>query len=452
MKQKELYIKYDLLLPAKFDGGYLIIVLYEKIKNREIEEYFTQKEINEILKDIAVEFNLDSVRQWNSIKDNLFHYFLRSDLDEVWKYYLTDYAKNIVELMVSKLENPYKNHPLKKSVQNSFTIRHGEIKTIEELERKFGRIFIQGSKKIITDHLEALEDELREAYKELNNILRKEGEQSATSLVREFTVVFRKFGERAEDITEAIISKDQFLSNLLNVVDHFYRKMEDDGKFDTDNVQESKSAWEKAQEIYTDIREFFNSIDRKVHIIRRQINHASEKLTELQEQFSERAFFRLQIKKLHRTMLESSQYTSEGVSFSNNFPLKYLVYEPIRILYPRYYEFEPPRPNLIVNIEVDETYELNEKLKIEKEINRLQIINQWVDKAKDILESKGQLSIDELMKSVVDEEKDLSIAYQVASRMTAYTSEDNDVFIDVEQKIISLSQQNLSLWKTKIMK
>lgn len=452
MEKIHLYTKYDLLLPSKFDGGYLIIALYEKIKNREIEEYFTQKEINEILTDIKTEFNLDSIRPWNNIKDNLFHYFLRSHPDEPWKYYLTDYAKNVIDLMVSKLENPYKNHPLKKSVQDSFTIRYGEIKTIEELERKFGRIFIQGSKKIITDHLESLEDELGEAYKELNDILRKEDEQSATSLVRDFTIVFRKFGERAEDITEAIISKDKFLGDLLNVVDQFYRKFEDDGKFDTDNVSKSKNNWEKAQEIYTDIREFFSSVDRKVHIIRRQINHASEKLTELQEQFSARAFFRLQIKKLHRTVLESSQYTDAGVRFSNNFPLKQFVYEPVRMLYPRYYEFEHPKPNLIVNVEIDETYEHNEKQKIAKEIDRQQIINQWVDKAKDILENKGLLSIDELMNSIVDEEKDLSIAYQVASRMTAYTSESKDISIDVEQKIISLSQQNLSLWKTRIMK
>ncbi len=452
MNKQGLYKSYDFLLPPKFDGGYLIIALYEKIKNREIEEYFTQKEINEILKDIAVDFKLDSVRQWSNIKDNLFHYFLRSHPDEPWKYYLTDYAKNVVDLMISKLENPYKNHPLKKSVQDSFTLRHGETKTIEELERKFGRIFIQGSKKIITDHLESLEDELRDAYKELNEILRKDDEQSATTLVRAFTVVFRKFGERAEDITEAIISKDKFLGDLLNVVDQFYRKMEDDGKFDTDNVQKSKNDWERAQEIYTDIREFFNLVDQKVHIIRRQINHASEKLTELQEQFSARAFFRLQLKKLHRTILESSQYTAEGVRFSNNFPLKQVIYEPVRMLYPRYYEFELPKPNIIVNIEVDETYEHNEKQKIAKEINRQQIINQWVDKAKDVLEGKGQLSLDELMNSIVEEEKDLSIAYQVASRMTAYTSENNNVFIAVEQKIISLFQQDLSLWKTKITK
>ncbi|WP_037315906.1 hypothetical protein [Salegentibacter sp. Hel_I_6] len=452
MKDQQLYAKYDLLLPSKFDGGYLVIALYEKIKNREIEEYFTQSEINEILKDMAVDFNLDSVRQWSSIKDKLFHYFLRSHPDEPWKYYLTDYAKNVVDLMISKLENPYKNHPLKKSVQDSFTINQGEIETIEELERKFGRIFIQGSKKIITDHLEALEDELREAYIELNDILRKEDGQSATSLVREFTIVFKKFGERAEDITEAIISKDKFLNDLLNVVDHFYRKMEEDGKFKTINLWKSKSDWEKGQEIYKDIREFFSSIDQKINIIRRQINHASEKLTELQEQFSARAFFRLQIKKLHRIVLESSEYAVEGIRFNNNFPLKQLVCEPIRMLYPRYYELEPPKPNIIVNIETDSVYERNEKQKIEKEINHQQIINQWVDKTKDILESKGQLAVDELMNNIVEKEKDLSIAYQVASRMIAFASENSNILIDVEQKIISLPQQNLSLWKAKIMK
>lgn len=452
MKQKELYTKYDLLLPSKFDGGYLIIALYDKIRNREIDEYFTQKEVNEILKDIAVEFNQDSTRSWSGIKDNLFHYFLRSYPDEPWKYYLTDYARNVVDLMINKLENPYKNHPLEKSMQDSFSLNPDEITTIEELERKYGRIFIQGSKKIITDHLEDLEDELREAYQQLNDILRKEDEQSATSLVREFTLVFRTFGEKAEDITEAIIFKDKFLSDLQSIVDSFYRKMENDGKNDSENVQRSKEDWEKAQEIYNDLKEFFNSTDRKVSIIRRQINHSSKKLTELQEQFSARAFFRLQLKKLHRTILESAEYTNDSVKFRNNFPLKQLVHEPVRMLFPKYYEFQPPKPNIILDVEVDEDYERKEKLKIEKEIHRQQIINQWVDTAQNILEHEGKVSMEELMNRIVDEEKDLSVAYQVASRMMAYTSENTDVFIDVEQKLISLSKQKLSLWKTKIMK
>lgn len=43
MLNKDLYIKYDLLLPSKFDGGYLIISLDEEIKFGEIEEYLQVK-------------------------------------------------------------------------------------------------------------------------------------------------------------------------------------------------------------------------------------------------------------------------------------------------------------------------------------------------------------------------------------------------------------------------
>ncbi|WP_341837916.1 hypothetical protein WJU16_08615 [Chitinophaga pollutisoli] len=135
MNKQGLYKRYDFLLPPKFDGGYLIIALYDKLKNREIEEYFTQKEINEILTDIKTDFNLDSVRQWSNIKDNLFHYFLRSHPDEPWKYYLTDYAKNVVDLMISKLENPYKNHPLKKVFRihlSYVTVKSRPLKSLKE--------------------------------------------------------------------------------------------------------------------------------------------------------------------------------------------------------------------------------------------------------------------------------------------------------------------------------
>lgn len=447
----ELYLKYDLLLPSKFDGGFLIISIYEKIKSREIEEYFTIKEINEILKDISIEFEQDSVRQWGNIKDNLFHYFFRNHPDEPWKYYLTDYAKNVVDLMVNKLENPYKNHPLKKSFEDSFTIKDDEITSIDILEIKFGRIFIQGSKKIIVDHLEALEDELREAYKELNDILQKD-EQDATILVKEFTLVFRKFGLKAEDITNAILSKDRFLDNLQSVVDVFYNKMNNSMLLDKNQIADNIGDWERGRDIYTDLKDFFNSVDSKVSIIRRQINHASEKLSELQEQFSSRSHFRLQIKKIFKLALENTTYTEHSVIFENGFPVKPLVFESIRIFYPRHYDFNIKSSNLIINIIADENYLFEEQSKIVQEIDNQQRINIWVDKAKDILKTRKLLVLDELMTTIADEEADPSIAYQVASQVMSYASEDKEIVIDIQQKLISLHQQNIALWKTKIKK
>lgn len=443
MLHKDLYNKYDLLLPSKFDGGYLIIALYEKIKNGEIEEYFTQREVTDILREISTTFEQDRVRQWNSIKENLFHYFIRSHPDEPWKYYLTDYARNVVDLMLNKLENPYKNHPLKKSVQDSFSVLPNEIQAIDQLERKFGRIFIQGSKKIILDHLEALEDELRKAYSELNTILQKD-EENATDLVKQFAIVFRQFGERAEDITEAIISKDQFLGDLRDVVDLFYSRIQEGPDQTLD--------WGKARDIYSDLQEFFHTVDNKVRLIRRQINHASEKLTELQEQFSSRADFRLKIKKLYQLILENASYTEKGVLLDKNFPLKGLINEYPSLLFHKYYEFGDPEPNLLIAIQPDEEYEREEKQKIDHEIARQELINSWVRKSKSLLADQGQLSINELMENVTHEESDLSIAYQVVSQVIAYASENKDVNVDIERKLLSIQNQNIALWKTKILK
>jgi hypothetical protein len=168
MSNQELYNKYDLLLPSKFGGCLLIVAIYEKIKAGDLDGYFTSKEIDEMLTEISIQFQLDSVRQWARIKDNLLHYFTRNHPDEPGKYYLTDYAISMVELMRNKLENPYKKYPLKKSFESSFFLRFNEITAIEDLERKFGRLFISGPKKIITDHLEGLKDELRESYKILS--------------------------------------------------------------------------------------------------------------------------------------------------------------------------------------------------------------------------------------------------------------------------------------------
>ncbi|PZT99185.1 MAG: hypothetical protein DI622_22355, partial [Chryseobacterium sp.] len=204
MSSEALYLKYDLLLPPKYDGGYLIVAIDEKIKAGDLEDHFTLKEIEETLTEISLRFE-QPIRQWLHIKDNLLHYFIRNHIDEPGKYFLTEYAKGVLDMMRNKLESPYKNQPLKKSFEEFFILHFNEIKEIEDLERKFGRMAMSFPKKIITDHLEGLEDELREAYITLNELLGS-NIQEAVTLVKAFALTFRKFGERAEDITEAVRS------------------------------------------------------------------------------------------------------------------------------------------------------------------------------------------------------------------------------------------------------
>lgn len=450
MSTEDLYNKYDLLLPSKFDGGYLIIAIDEKIRTGDLDGSFTSKEIDDILTEISVRFQQDSVRQWSRIKDNLLHYFIRNHAEDPGKYFLTPYAKGVLDMMRNKLENPYKNHPLKKSFETSFFLRSNEIKSIEDLERKFGRLFISGPKKVIIDHLEGLEDELREAYKKLNDLLDNDA-YKAVELVKSFALTFRKFGERAEDITDAMRSKDKFIRDLQMVVDNFYTAIEN-AKFSDNESENSKlvNDWQRSRDIYNDIKEFFIDVDQKINAARRQIYNASEKLSELQEYFSIRANYRLQIQKLLGFLLQTASYSEDGVVFKNNFPLKPLVYELEKMLYLRHYEFANKKPNAIIVIPPDEEYEQEERNKIEREINRQQIINEWVNKAKEQLIVKKQLLLDELMNTILEEEQDLSIVYGVASEMIAFVSEVPNVQIDITQRLTTLQQNDFALWKTKI--
>lgn len=450
MKEQQLYIKYDLLLPPKYDGGYLIIAIDEKIKAGNLEDHFTLKEIEETLAEISLCFEQPSVRQWHHIKDNLLHYFIRNHIDEPGKYFLTEYAKGVLDMMRNKLENPYKNQPLKKSFEEFFILYFNEIKEIEDLERKFGRMAMSFPKKIITDHLEGLEDELREAYITLNELL-DSNVQEAVVLVKAFALTFRKFGERAEDITEAVRSKDKFLKDLQMVVDQFYSKI-DQTRLSADEATKNKMVedWKQSREIYKDMEAFFATVDDKINASRRQIYNASEKLSELQEYFSTRAHYRLQIQKLLGYMLQTATYSENGIVLEDNFPLKSLVYEQEKMLYLKHHEFTKQKTNTLILIPPDEAYEREERSKIEKEINQQQTINEWVNKTKKLLAEQKHVTLDELMNTILTEEQDLSIAYGVVSEVVALVSENPDINIEIEQQLIATQQNELALWKTKL--
>ncbi|WP_159801819.1 hypothetical protein [Flavobacterium sp. MK4S-17] len=440
MSFNSLYSNYDLLLPPKFDGGYLVIGLYERIKSGEISDYFTHTEIGQILKQISFDYE-QPLRQWSTIKDNLFYYFIRNDPEEPWKYYLTDYAFSVVELMYAKLNNPFKTHALRASMEEAFTLEADSIETVEELERRFGRIFVQGSKKIIVDHLEALEEELGEAYKKLNDLLRFE-ESDAVATVKEFAAVFETFGERAEDITAATISKDQFLMNLRQLVDHFYTRT---------SIDSNVADWERAQDIYKDLRTFFSSVDKKVSLIRKQINHASEKLTELQEQFSARANFRLKIRMLYKLALTNADFSKEGIVFQNGFPTKSYVDESTKIVYPKHFDFDNDRSSRIVEIEKDDEYEQEMKATIFEDVRRQEIMEKWIFRAKDLLMRTGKIAVNDFFEEILGEET-FDVAYQIVGEVVAMASQEREIYIDIDTELRKIKSHNIALWKMDIRK
>jgi chaperonin cofactor prefoldin len=453
-ENEELFDKYDQLIPAKFNGGLLVIKLYQKIRSKALGRHFTSGDIKYILENIAARED-GVVPQSEKVIKNLLHYFLRNVPGEPGKYYLTDHAESMVELMVRKLNNPYKDFQLKANFEKYFSIRINEIKTIDDMERRFGREFVSGHKRILNDHLETLEDKLEKSYESLNTILQS-SEDSATEMVKKFVLVFRDFGERAEDIANAIASKDRFMRSLRSHVDLFYQEVDDVKHPETEeeiaHVEQLKANWGKATAIYQDIEEFFETVDYKIGNIRRQIHRASEKLSELHENFSTRSHFRIQVKRLYQIILDNTGYHEEEQPFKAEVLVKGMVHEKLRFQYPEYYDYGLTRSNDIVEPEVDEDYQRAEVQAIETEIKRQEVINFWVGECKKLLGDDQELVLGDLLDMILSKENDLTVAYHVAIELTQFVSEDDEHLLEIITSPYQLKNTDVTLWKVKMKK
>lgn len=449
-KESELFENYELLLPPKNDGGHLLLTLHQRIQANQLSEQFSSEDIRLILEELAGE---GVVPQTERIIRQLLHYQLRQVPEQYGKFELSDHAIRLVELMRYRIDNPYKDYPLKETFEKYFFIRSTDLKTIIDLELKFGREFTAGHKRIINDHLASLEDELAEAYQQLKEIL-TESESNATVMVRKFTEVFKKFGERASDITYAISSKDFFLRRLRERVERFYVETELLKQAQTDDdinkLKQYQKDWLSALAIQEDLELFFKGVDRKLDRIRRQILRASVKLRELQESFSKSSNFRSLVGKLFHLYIEQESAKRLRSTKSAPLPLKSLIYEKVQLVYPVHYDFGVTRNVTIKTIQPDLNYELSQKKEIEREILRQEIINRWVEKGKANLSVSASLDITNFMKQILEEQDDFFIAQSVAIDLLNFASEFPLLRPSIKTELYEFVQQNVSTWRMTI--
>ncbi|WP_292941354.1 hypothetical protein [Mucilaginibacter sp. 44-25] len=452
MINEELYHQYDLLLPSRYEGGFLVLALHEKISRKQIPEYFTDSDIRVTLEELAARFN-QSVWQTDRIMKTLNYFFIKNVPDQFGKYYLSDYARRVVKLIENKLENPYKNYPLRETFQKYFTIRTGEFKTIHDLEIRFGRDFVSPYKNVIENHLDGLQDELQEAHHKLSDILISE-QLTAIQMVHQFVLVFNRFGERAEDIGNAIHTKDRFLVNLHEETDKFYQYIMESQTPENDEeieqINKLRADWAIASEIYNDLSSFFESVDQKLALIHKQILYATEKLLELQENFSTRSNFRLAIKRILNKTLDQAAYEKGDVAFSAAFPLKNIPNDKVQFFYPDYYFFIVQKAGQLIEILRDEAYEQEQKQIIENQSRQAEIINEWLLSALDELAAGKEILLDHWINRVYSSENSIDLALYAGFELVQRTVNEKDYQVDIQNSLETLTDMKLQLWKIRI--
>lgn len=447
----EVYEAYDFILPPKYDGGYLLIALYQRIQTGALHEVFSTTDIKQVIADIR-RIHPSHAQQAEQIIRRLSHYIIRDEPGQPGRFRLTGHAKRLVRLLTDKIEKPYKNFPLHQTFIDRFTITANDYQSLDALRIKFDVGMVAQHKQVIYEHLETLQEELDVAHSNLEKILHN-NELSPVLMAEQFAETFKAFGDRADDIASAIASKERFLQILNNVVDDFHHRLEMAGnprnEEEQENINKLMAEWEGALQIQNDLEGFFEEVQATIIRIRRQIVFADDRLTELHENFTKKSQFQINLKRLLQAALKDA-YACRGCVLFHHFPQKDLPFERLRLLYPHFYSFELPAKNALTYVTPDEAYIREQKQKLDAIIKRQKSVTSWVELCKRYLSIYGVVELHVVLNKILKKGADIQATIEVAYHFTRFAIADVRYQVWSSEPMIRLHGQNLYLWTTTI--
>lgn len=435
--------KYPLLIP-KIEYASIIIVLDQKTKNGELSEYFSFEDIEYIARQTSpnVATNVESAVRY------LLNFFLIKAPNRVNSYSLTQYARSFVSVISDKINSPYSDLPLRQNFEKFFKLTEEDLASVENLNNWFKTSFDLVSKKIVSEHIESLYDNLKEATAELNEILLMEG-VTAMELVKRFREIFQKFVERSREIREVINFKNEVLRKVDYSDNEHYRIYNSYSASDRTSkrteFEQAKKDWKQIKVIGLSVKSFFNQLDQRFENINAQIHFASEKLNELGETFEKKALLKVNLKKMLRCALEDAQHTDKGVKFLS-FPLKALPYQKIYFNGFKKYDFEVEQPNPILPLREDKEYFLEQEKQFLNDVNIQERISIWIDNLKQRLAADKQLDLTEEFYKIYAEEQNsqtaLRVSYNLINNSQSNASDEIEIIPELNGQ-----EKEIELWK-----
>ena len=451
---KEINDKYAYLLPQK-EEGVVIFWLDQKIKDKEIDAHFTYQDFQRAVKEtLGKEFG--KLPQSHRILKSLLHNFIERPAGKSHRYKLTEYAHKFVYLLNHKLNNPFRNFPLKQSFERYADFSAKGIKHINEFNSWYQQGFHSTTRQTIVDHLEALKDEVASSIQELNKILYVKN-QNLVSQVNKFTTVFLKLGEKADEIKNTLKLGSRLDQEIDKVVAFFYEKVENfkhpENKEETALFEEKENDFKTALKIKKDVTEFFQLVDEKLGQLREKIQFASSKLKELQDIFKYQTNFKANIRKFLTFALSEANYTKDEPKLPPHFPLKKLPFEEFKFIDLPYSDFFKIQENTVVQTGPDKVYELLEKYKVTTELKRQEKAAELFNKHKHALMESKKLNVTNIFYEILENQGDIEVAVKVGYELLQFASGKSEYKITIDREMMDQFKPNqVKTWKMNIQK
>ena len=440
--------QYSALVPNQVEG-LVVVWLYEKIQQEEIDKKFTYTNIEEAIREVAISLSLESQPQTENVLTSLFHHFIERLGGNYERFTLTEYAKKFVRLIEGKLNSSHKHFPLRQSFDRYAHFKAGDIDTAIEFESWYTQGFDNTTRQTILDHIESLRDEVSSALTKLNQILFAEDEQSALQMANKFTTTFRIFGEKANQIAETLTLDFHLKTEIQNVIDKFYARLET--SVSTSNQTALDDAYQGAVDIQEKVNEFFKIVNEKLERIRNQIIFASSKLNELQEHFKYQSRYKINLRKMLTLILEEGLYTKEDLALPDAFPLKNIPYEGFKFIEMAHYDSFGKPLNKVIELKREDEHRHLEGLKMEGTLSKQEKVTEWLEYYQLLLKKEKTLNFKEHFYRLSREEGGTDLAMQVSFELFRFANGEEQYVIDIEKPLAEqLDEQKVITWNMKI--
>lgn len=426
---------FEALIPQNQESILILVALYRKIQDNEMDEAFTQKDFELAVEEVSDAIARDKQIQAENISKKLSQYFYTTiKRGNEYRYQLTVFATDLVRILLQEIQPAFENIELIHTFKRTLQLVHEDLQSIRTFEYWFINHY-QPSKRVILSHTENLQRLVDERTAALRQLM-KHNTENTKGLINSFIAIFEELGRQSEGLTQTLTFKQNIFDSIKSAEPNFLNK---------------KDAWDKYSSIRNEIERFFENIDNRMLSINDRIQLSVSRLKTLYDTLQYKQLYKLKMEKLLSFMLKYTKPDAEGnLVFPEPLKAKRIPYHRSRLPQIPQLDFMNVVAADVPDFIIDEAY-----LKLKEDQNyvllsRQESISKWLESIQTDLSAGKSIQFDEWFKNIYAKEKNLEVPIDVCFGLIQRYSKNKDIDFVIDKTKPFHPKEDLALWTLKI--
>ena len=426
---------FEALIPQNQESVLILVCLYRKIQNNELDEAFTQKDFEHAVLEVSEAMAREKHIQVENISKKLSQYFYTTTKrGNEYRYQLTVFATDLVRIMLQEIQPEFEHIELIHTFKRTLQLMSEDLKTIKTFEYWYLNHY-QPSKRVILSHTENLQRLVDDRTIALRQLM-KNNVENTKGLINSFIAIFEELGRQSEGLTQTLTFKQNIFDDIKSAESNFLGKKED---------------WEKYTRIRGEIERFFENVDNRMLSINDRIQLSVGRLKTLYDTLQYKQLYKLKMEKLLMFLLRNTKQDKEGnYLFPEPMQAKAIPYHRSRIPQIPILDFHNVEKADVPDFVIDEAY-----LKMKEDQNygmlaRQESISKWLENINTELVAGRSIQFDEWFKNIYAKEKNLEVPIDVCFGLIQRYGKNKDIEFVIDKTKPFHPKEDLALWKLKI--